>query len=134
MLRSCIARVELVSVPAHRLGLVHRGVRALQYVVDVDAVVRVDADPDAGRRCHGLPGDIERLAQRREDLAGHHGGVFGGIQLRQQNREFVAAEPGDGVVFAQAAVQAAGDRLQQLVGAHVAEGVIDRLEAIQVEQ
>ncbi len=60
----------------------------------------------------------------------------GGARARagQQDRELVAAEPGDGVDLAHGARQAAADQHEQAVADVVAEGVVDLLEAVEVEQ
>ena len=53
----------------------------------------------------------------------------------QQQRELVAAEAGDRVVRAgPRRVSRVGDHVQQLVADVVAEGVVDLLEAVEVEQ
>ena len=54
--------------------------------------------------------------------------------IRRQDQELVAAEPGDGVVRAQLAFQALADRDQQTVAQAMAEAVVDGLEAIQIEE
>ena len=51
-----------------------------------------------------------------------------------QHRELVTAEPRDEIVGAQAMPQALGSGLQQLVAGAVAETVVDRLEAVEVEE
>ena len=56
------------------------------------------------------------------------------IEARQDQDEFVAAEPGDGIRFAHRAGQSLGDRLQQLVAGVVTQGVVDALEMIEVQK
>src|SRR4051794_20618174 len=51
-----------------------------------------------------------------------------------QDGELVAAQARHGVPRAQDALQPAGDGAQQLVARGVAEGVVDGLEAIEVEE
>ena len=51
----------------------------------------------------------------------------------QENRELVAAEPGQRVALAQARLEPARRRDQQLVADQVAEAVVDDLEAIEIE-
>ena len=50
-----------------------------------------------------------------------------------QHGELVAAEPGDGDVGAGRQLEPVGDLAQQLVADVVSEGVVDRLEAVQVD-
>ena len=51
----------------------------------------------------------------------------------QQNRELVAAQPGERVALPQARLEPARHRDQQLVADQVAEAVVDDLEAIEIE-
>ena len=53
---------------------------------------------------------------------------------RQQDRELVAAEAGDGVAVADAVLQAPGELDQQQIADVVAERVVDLLEAVEIEQ
>ena len=55
------------------------------------------------------------------------------VDARQQDRELVAAEAGDDVGRAQPLAQHARDARQQAVAGGVAEGVVDGLEAVEVE-
>ena len=51
-----------------------------------------------------------------------------------ENHEFVAAETGDDVVLANGGGQTRGDLAQEFVADRVAERVVDRLEAIEIEK
>ena len=51
-----------------------------------------------------------------------------------QDRELVAAEPGDQVVVADEAADPLGDRDEQRVAGGVAEGVVDDLEVVEVDE
>src|SRR5690606_14561991 len=53
---------------------------------------------------------------------------------RQQHRELVAAEPRDEVAGADAVGEAVRDELEEPVPDRVPEGVVDLLEAVQVEE
>src|SRR5205814_3729793 len=54
-------------------------------------------------------------------------------QAVQEDRELVAAEPRQDVPLPQARLEAARRRDQQLVADHVAEAVVDDLEAVEIE-
>ena len=56
------------------------------------------------------------------------------IGTLQQHQKLVAAQPRHGVAFAQRAFQPLGDFSQQLVACGVAHGVVDVLEAVQVDE
>ncbi|MNC25568.1 hypothetical protein D3C75_736590 [compost metagenome] len=55
-------------------------------------------------------------------------------EVGQQQHELVAAEAGEGVARADLRAHALGDLHQHLVADRVAQGVVDRLEAIEVDQ
>jgi len=61
-------------------------------------------------------------------------GIFRCGQVAQHDDELVAAEAAEQVVVAQALVQARGGRLEQRIAGGVAEGVVDGLEAVQVDE
>ena len=54
-------------------------------------------------------------------------------QFGEDGDKFVAAQPGDGVAFAQAALHPLGHGHQQHVARRVAVGVVDCLEAVQID-
>ena len=58
----------------------------------------------------------------------------GPVRAGQTDPKLVAAEPGDGVRLPHRPLQAGTDLLQDHIAVVVAEGVVDLLEAIQVQQ
>ena len=54
-------------------------------------------------------------------------------RLFQQDREFVASDPGDGIGVAHALVESDRDLDEELVPGIVAEGVVDSLESVEVD-
>ena len=77
--------------------------------------------------------DLERLAERREDLlAQRHGGT--GIVAVEQEQEFVAAQAGEQVARTAERSQALGHCAQQQVADIVAKAVVDAFEMVQVEE
>ena len=57
-----------------------------------------------------------------------------GLQVHGQDHELVAAETGDRVAVAHQLRETAGDRHQQFVADLVAEGVVDGLELVEVDE
>ena len=57
-----------------------------------------------------------------------------GIGLLDDDRELVAAEPGDGVAGAGHDLEPLGDGHEQLVALGVAEPVVDGLEVVEVQE
>ena len=56
------------------------------------------------------------------------------LDVRQQNQEFIAAMTTDGVDFADDGRQAVRGALQHLIPDRVAEGVVDHLEVVHVDE
>ena len=77
---------------------------------------------------------MERVLQRLLDTLGDHRRLAGVADVVEQDRELVAAEPGDGVAGPQGRLQPARDGDQQAVADVVAERVVDELEAVEVQE
>ena len=78
---------------------------------------------------------VTALAGRTEpvgDLPGDDRGLVERL-ARQDHRELVAAQTGEHIGLPQAGAQLVGDPDEQLVAGVVAQGVVDRLEAVEVE-
>ena len=71
--------------------------------------------------------DLEQLSHDLRDLRLVR-------DVLEQNRELVAAQPGNGVALAQRGAQARRDRLQHPVAGVVAERVVDVLEVVEVQE
>ncbi|RMS43781.1 hypothetical protein ALP65_04634 [Pseudomonas aeruginosa] len=124
---------ELRVVAPAGLGLVQGQAGVLQQLLALLAVVRVEADADAGGHHQGAPvqgdGFLHLLHQAlREDVRLVVLGEVG------EHAELVAGEARHHVAIAQHAADAFGDDLQQLVARVVAEGIVDPLEVIEVEE
>ncbi len=131
--------VEGDAVAAAGLGAVHGGVGLAQQVLRVLAALRQQRDADAGRAAVALAADLERGADGVPDLVGHRLRRQGGRlqrrrQLRQHDDKFVAADARHGVGLAHQRLQAFGHGPQQHVAGAVAAGVVDELEAVQVDE
>ena len=127
--------VELDPAPALLLGPVHGGVGAASEALGVVAGVVADGHADAGR-------DGRRVARAQrgvlaEDLPhppaeGHR--VVAALDGVDDHHELVTGQAADEVGVRRDGEEAAGDHLQELVAAHVAEGVVDRLEPVDVDE
>jgi hypothetical protein len=71
---------------------------------------------------------LEQPLREGEENLGIVGGVF------DQHDELVSAEPGDDAAGADAGFQAAAGLTQQFVAVVVPEGVVDLLEAVEVDE
>ena len=121
------ARIALLLVDLDSgsvgLGLVHRRVRALDERLSARRAIRKQRDADAGAERELDALELVGTADRRADSRG------GGLRvlpvgIRQQDRELVAAEPGQHVDRSHTTGQAARHLLEQQVAGVVAERVV----------
>ncbi len=114
--------------------VVHRDVCPLKEGCDVVSVV--GRERDSRRSCdrEGDPIYVHRLGDRPEQIAHDAQGLFGPGDVRHDEREFVASEPGNRRSATARADEAFGDLAQQPIAGVVAKGVIDFLETVEVEQ
>ena len=116
------------------LADVHGDVRVADQRLDVRAVIGVDRDSDGcldldreaahEQGLRDLLAELVRERQRGRRIR----------ELRGDDSELVAAEAGDRVAFSQRAVQTARNLAQEPIAAGMTEGVVDLLEAVEVEQ
>ena len=116
------------------LGAVHGRVGVPEEGLRVLAVGRVEADPHAGRDFGVAPGEVERGGQHVEDLLGEADDVLDAVHLRKDHGELVPAEARHRVAGPRRGPQAHGDQLEQPVPLLVPQGVVDRLETVEVEE
>jgi len=103
----------------------------------VGGVVGVDGHADASRDIESTAIDVDRLAQGVGDTGcagpGDEVGRLVTGQVRGDDHEFVAAQAGEGVGNADGASEILGDVPQELVADVVAVGVVDELEAVEID-
>jgi PAS domain S-box-containing protein len=129
-----VFRVEqVVAVLALLLGGVHGLVGMTQQGVGVGIVMRVQREANAGRHLHLGIANGHGLGNAAQHALQHAVAFLGVAQVGQQQHKLVAAQAGQGVVFAQHCLQAAGNFNQQLVAHVVAMQVVHFFEAVQVE-
>ncbi len=80
------------------------------------------------------PATANGVVEERDDLAGQVLGNGGRAGLVEQDGELVTADPGHGVGRPEAVGEALGHPPQELVARGVAEGVVDRLEVVEVDE
>jgi len=73
---------------------------------------------------------VDRVADLARDL----GGVLLGRDAGDEEGELVAAQPGDRVALSDVLLDALRDLTEELVPDGMAEGVVDDLEAVEVEE
>ena len=90
-------------------------------------------DPDARPQLDGPGRELERVAQRLADAVRHLHGHLGSRDAPQEHEELVASQAPDIVVAATRDLQALRDQDEQLVAGGVAQGVVDRLEVVEID-
>jgi hypothetical protein len=105
----------------------------LQELLQVGAVRRVQRDAETGVDGQRHPGESDLLGHRCADPAQQRQHLVR-AGAGQDQPELVTAETGHRVLGPHAFAQPAGDDLQQLVSGVVTEGVVDLLEAIEVDE
>jgi hypothetical protein len=102
-------------------------------LMNIPAVLRIEDDADARRGENVAAIDPDRHDQRVDDPPGDDAGVLNIADIRQQHTEDVAADPPENVGFAQRAGNPPGDLAQQFVAGSMAEGLIEFVEAVDVD-
>jgi serine/threonine-protein kinase len=135
--RAHLAREEAVAVAAVLLGVVHRRVRVADQVDDVVGIPRAQRDADAAGDVQLVLVELERPPEFVEQLPGEgadHRPVVGRRrEILHEQGKFVAGEPAQHGVPGELPVHALGQDLERTVAGRVAEGVVDLLEAVEVE-
>ena len=122
---------DLDAVLAGGLRAVHRDVRAVQQLLGADRLVG-ERDAHADPEPDDLPVDVERVLHRLDDALAEVAGDVHAVDLVDEDRELVAAEPGGGVRRPQLRTEPVRDRDQHAVAGVVAEPVVDALEPVEV--
>ena len=111
----------------------HRSLGAAQEQVERCAVAREHADAGVHGNFDVVTFDRERLAQRCADRLDRHFRRNGRSADARQHHELVAGETSEHVAAREHAAQTLGQQAQHLIADLVAERVVDRLEAVDVE-
>ena len=132
---SALVEVRLVDRKrnAAQLGPVHRDIRAPQQAGAVGGISgrKRDADARADAGAHRI--QDEGLGQPVRQPLGDRGGVVG-VCVHEHHDELVTSQPDKQVGLAQAGRQARAQLLEELVAGGMAEGVVDLLEMVEVDE
>jgi hypothetical protein len=125
---------ESIGVAAFALGSIEREIRDPQQLFRVQAVVGRDRDADAGADRNLVSVDVMRLADRLDHAHRQRFGVRRLAKIGLENSEFIAAESRDHVMGgANACAQTLRHAFQDSVADRMAERVVHRLEAVEVD-
>ena len=127
-------RVEDDLAVAFRFRGVQRQIGASDDGLGVGAVIGEYGAADAGRDAMGVPFEAEGREQALEDACGKRPGRRVVRELGHQDRELIAAQArGDGAGF-HGGGNAPRYFHQQAVAGLMPEGVVDRLEIVEIDQ
>ena len=127
------------GVAARRLGLIHGNIRLLQSFVGGFAAIPDDGDADASAAATLTAVEQVRLVDGRQNLLADGFGLGRGFlwspaQIFEQHQKLISAQASGGVGFAGAGDNALGDFVEQKVACLMAEGVVQGLEMIQIDE
>ena len=92
-----------------------------------------ERDPDARADRDRAVAQLQRVGERVEDALRDASGLVGRVEIVDEDRELVAAEPGDRVEVAEVRVESVGDRDQERVAGEVTEAVVHVLEPVEID-
>ena len=127
-----VEETDAVAAPA--LCFVHCDIGMVQQLFAGQAEVVADCDADAGGHLDLEARDDERSGQRGLHAGHDRRGLRRGFEIFQQDDELVAVKAGRRVARAYQLNQPLGHGYQQLVADAMTVGVVDRLEAVQIDE
>ncbi len=128
-----VAGEDRMPTAAVLLGFVERDVGLAQQVCRIGVGAARDGDADGGADMDLVAHQAEGLAELAEQALAEFLGGAEALDVEDDDGEFVAAQSRDGVDLADRVFEARGSLADQLVAAGMAERVVDRLEAIEVD-
>ena len=127
-------REQLVVVAASLLGPVHGGIGVAHQPIRIAGVLWEHADANACSDVELVASDRAHLPDSPQNSLGNDGRIFSALDSGQYERELIPADPRHGIPFADRLRELAGHLLQQLIAGGMADGVIYRLEAVEVQK
>ncbi len=115
---------------ALRLGLVHGSVRVAQERVCVFGAAGAEGDPQAAHGEDFPPFQMDWGQQLPRDPVRYGGHIAHAVNVFQEKRKLVAAQPSDGIAGPKARLEALRYRHEQSVSGVMAEAVIDDFEVV----
>ena len=129
-----LRRKETEGVSTRRFRLVHRRIGIAQERMRAVAIGRKHRNANADRGRNLPPLQRKRPAKRGEDLVGNHLRLRSLAQIGQHDDKLVAAETTHRVAGANARGEAVGRFDQKRVAGRMTEGIVDRLEIVEIDE
>ena len=133
-------RVEKTrSVASRGFGLVHGHIGLFEQVVHALVVLHEHHNTNAGGAVVLVLAQVVGVCQGVQYLVCHQFGLGGGLagllaQSFKQHHKLISAQARHAVTFAHTVAQARGDLLEQLITYIVAQGVIQELEVVKIQE
>ena len=125
--------VEGDAVAAELLGEIHRDVGAAQQFLGADRLVVGQRDADAGADLDEAAVERDRIVEKADEAVADLSRALHRLRAVEHDGELVAADTGEKPDALADVREAVGDMAQQIVARLVAIGVVDFLEAIEIE-
>lgn len=125
---------DLEAVAAPAFGLVERGVSVAQDFFGFFVFAFAQDDADAHGSEEFFAAEVEGVYELGLDVACELFGLFVAVCAVEEDDKLVATEACEGDVVGEDVAQSGGDLDQELVSGGVSEGVVDHLEAVEVEE
>ena len=125
---------EAVTRAPQGLGLVDRNVSVFDQGFKILRIFGEQRNANAGRHPHRGVGQLHRLFHHAQNALGHFAQRLPVVDVAHHHQKLVATLAAHHVHLAQRVAQAARHLDQQLVASGMAHGVVNRLEAVQVDK
>ncbi|MDX1705223.1 MAG: hypothetical protein R3196_02100 [Pseudidiomarina sp.] len=136
VLFGALAQVFIKKVDAERagrLGCIHGQLRQLDQLLHRSGVLRKYRNTNTGRHINMVMLNIKGIEQVAHDGFGAHFGLRRFIDITQYHSEFITANPGQQIIFADTAADSLCYMLQQFITDSMAEGVINVAQLVKVK-
>ena len=127
-------RIADDATAAVAFGLVHGQVGLMEQLADVRGLFRYAGHPQTDRDAQLVAHQSKRVGEAADDAVENRADILLGLAVVQIDDEFIPAQPGYHVVLPNAGLQAAAHLLEQLVAGAVAQGVVDLLEVVHIDE
>ena len=133
--RSCLhfRCEEAIIVAPVLLGPIHGSIRTAPERIEIHAIGRINGNTDRNSQVDFVALDIILLRRDIQNPFSQIGSAIG-IGTRKDQYEFIATEPGNGILVPDGILQSFSELFEQFVANAVSKGIVDVLEIVQIEE
>ena len=125
--------IQQTTITAFPLGRIQRQLGVAHQTFRICTIARKHRPTHAGRQLHGPARHVKWCAQRLQDDATDRIELLFAIQSKDHQRKLITTKTCQHIVGPQHAKDACGGFCQHTIAAVAAQGVIDVLEAVQIQ-